>query len=370
MTAQHRIGATRRRACGFFVAVAAALIALGASAAPRTFVATSGNDANPCSLAAPCRSFATALVATDPAGEIVALESGGYGRITVNKSVAIIAPPGVYAALSVFAGDNGIDINTAGVKVILRGLTINGQGGVHGIAFTAGAQLNVDNCVIANMGSDGLHATASGADVFVTETTITNNAQDGIELSDVRLFVDSSHVDRNGGYGIFATAATAATRVSIARSTLSGNIDGGAWLQTDSAVFTTEAQMQDIVIAGNGNGVEAVSTANGAVRAHLTRAAIFNNGFYGVRSSSLAGSTTLVTLTDSDVNGNGNEGARVAGSGATIVVGGSTVTRNASFGFRQTDAGSSFQSKKDNMLRDNNGGGVQTDGTITALTLE
>src|SRR5260370_29751704 len=111
----------------FFVAL------LGTTArgqAPRTFVASTGSDGNPCSRFAPCRTFQSALNAVAVGGEVVALDSAGFGsNLTINKSVAITASPGVFAGIVVFTG-HGIDINAAGSDtVILRGLTINSQGG-------------------------------------------------------------------------------------------------------------------------------------------------------------------------------------------------------------------------------------------------
>ncbi len=75
-------------------------VASGVDAAPRTFVSTLGNDANPCSLASPCRAFQAAINAVDAGGEVVALDSGGYGTMTIAKSVAVIVPPGVHAAIT------------------------------------------------------------------------------------------------------------------------------------------------------------------------------------------------------------------------------------------------------------------------------
>jgi hypothetical protein len=109
-----------------------------------------------CPLNAPCRSFGTALTHTDPDGEIIVLDSAGYGRVTVDRSVSITAPPGVYAGISVFAGTNGIDVAGAGIVVVLRSLTINGQGGDHSIVFTQGSRLYIEQCVISNMGGRGI----------------------------------------------------------------------------------------------------------------------------------------------------------------------------------------------------------------------
>src|SRR3712207_4335153 len=85
-----------------------------AQTAQRTFVSTTGSDANTaslCSAANPCRSFGAALGVTNTNGEIIALTSGGYGPVTVNKGVQITAPTGVYAAITAFSG-NAISVNT------------------------------------------------------------------------------------------------------------------------------------------------------------------------------------------------------------------------------------------------------------------
>ena len=120
-----------RRTCALVsIAFALSLFAAtgAATTAKRTFVASTGNDANPCSLTAPCRDFARAIMQTSIGGEVIVLDSAGYGAVTVTKSVSIIAPPGIYAGISVFSGD-GVTVNAPGATVVLRGLSINGQGG-------------------------------------------------------------------------------------------------------------------------------------------------------------------------------------------------------------------------------------------------
>src|SRR5438477_7651459 len=108
------------------ITLAAALPAL---ATPRTFVSGLGNDANPGSLTSPKRSFGSALTVTDPGGEIIVLDSAGYGPVTVTKSVRIVCPTGVYAGITVTSGD-GIAVSAgASDTVVLRGLTINSAGG-------------------------------------------------------------------------------------------------------------------------------------------------------------------------------------------------------------------------------------------------
>ena len=105
----------------------------------RTFVsAQNGNDANTvsnCSVTQPCRSFNAAIGVVRAGGEVVALDSGGYGQVTINKSVTLTAPTGVYVAVTAqAAASNAIEVNAAGGfqggdTVVLRGLTLTGLGG-------------------------------------------------------------------------------------------------------------------------------------------------------------------------------------------------------------------------------------------------
>src|SRR5262245_32153968 len=89
----------------------------------RTFVSGLGNDGNPCSRTAPCRTFPQAISQTSAGGEVYVLDSAGYAAFTITKSVSIVAPLGVTAGISVFSGD-GIDISIgSNDTVILRGLT-------------------------------------------------------------------------------------------------------------------------------------------------------------------------------------------------------------------------------------------------------
>jgi len=168
------------------------IVATGAAAAPRTFVATTGADASPCSIAAPCRSFAAAQAQTSPGGEIVVLDSGGYGALTVAQSLTLTAPEGVYAGISVLAGV-GVTVNApADAVVTLRGLTINGQGGSVGISLLQAAELQVERCRISAMTDSGIVAQlGAGAALAVNDSVISRNANAGIRAS------GAGHVSRS-----------------------------------------------------------------------------------------------------------------------------------------------------------------------------
>src|SRR5882672_9726045 len=94
-------------------------------AAQRTFVsAANGNDANSCSRPLPCRSFAAAIPFTDPEGEVIVLDSGGYGAVTINQSVSLISPSGVHAGITASSG-NAVTVNAGdSAHVVLRNLSL------------------------------------------------------------------------------------------------------------------------------------------------------------------------------------------------------------------------------------------------------
>src|SRR5437899_9635782 len=111
------------------IAVLSSVSAFGT--AQRTFVASNGNDMNSCNRTDPCRSFGAAIAQTNANGEVVAIDSAGYGPVTITQSATIVAPLGVHAGISVFMGD-GVTIN-AGMNdvIVLRNLYLHSQGGVN-----------------------------------------------------------------------------------------------------------------------------------------------------------------------------------------------------------------------------------------------
>src|SRR5882672_3584378 len=124
--------------------------------APRTWVSGVGDDANPCSRTAPCKTFAGAISKTAPAGEINVLDPGGFGAVTITKSITI-SSEGFEAGVLV-SGTNGIIINAQATDtIILRGLDLEGMGtGLDGINFQSGGTLHVEKCTINNFKTNGI----------------------------------------------------------------------------------------------------------------------------------------------------------------------------------------------------------------------
>src|SRR5438270_956196 len=133
---------------------------LAGAQASRTWVSGVGDDANPCSRTAPCKTFAGAISKTAAGGEIDALDPGGYGALTITKSITIDGGGGVVASVLV-AGTNGININAGtGDYITLRNLQFNGLGqtgnpGLNGIRITTARSVHIENCAIFGFSGRG-----------------------------------------------------------------------------------------------------------------------------------------------------------------------------------------------------------------------
>src|SRR5690242_17120526 len=116
--------------------------------ASRTWVSGVGDDANPCSRTAPCKTFAGAISKTASGGEINCLDPGGFGAVTITKSIAIDCSE-VFGSVLV-SGTNGIVISAAGIKVVLRNLDIQGLAvSPTGVNILTAADVVIDHCRIA-----------------------------------------------------------------------------------------------------------------------------------------------------------------------------------------------------------------------------
>lgn len=157
--------------------------------ATRTWVSGVGDDANPCSRTAPCKTFAGAISKTATGGEIDALDPAGFGAVTITKSITI---DGCCMVSILGAGTTSVIVNvTAGTDVFktvrLRNISMNGAGtGVFGIRYLAGLKLYVEHCQIFGMQSSaasrGIVANLAGAQLYVKDTDISNCAS-GIDVS-------------------------------------------------------------------------------------------------------------------------------------------------------------------------------------------
>ncbi|BBJ22924.1 right-handed parallel beta-helix repeat-containing protein [Candidatus Nitrotoga sp. AM1P] len=298
----------------YLLAVMCAMIATPAqSAVQRAFVASYGLNSNTsfdCDVTHPCRQFLAAVTVVNPDGEVVALDTAAYGAVTLTQSISLTAAPGAYAGITVFPGSNGVTIATPGVNVVLRGLTINSQGGDAGILMTAGAKLSIENCVIANFSIIGSPFNQYGvlvqtaATVRMVNTLIRDN-DIGIQIQD---------------------GATA----DISGSKFFGNSTYGIVAFNDINGTTTTAAVSDTVVTGGGIGIYAIvdSASTATARAEIVRS-IVSNYSGGVAAESQNG-TASVSIRKSMVTGSSIYGLGQIGSGATMTSYGNNMLSNNS----------------------------------------
>lgn len=294
------------------------ITAEAAATAQRTFVASYGNDANPCSLTLPCRAFAAAIAQTTSGGEVIVLDSAGYGPVTVTQSVSIIAPAGVYAGISVPGGGTGITITSTGVAVVLRGLTIVGTG--DGLRMTNGSRLTVERCEFAGL-VYGLALNVANNVVFINDTTIRDNLI-GIDMTEsTNLTMDRSRVEANTGAGLQGINGPT---VSISNSVFARNQGSAVWIMGGDAALT----ISDTTISDNQSAIQTGGNVGVPSYLRIIRGTITNNseGIYLVAHAK-------ATIADSLIAGNMGYGLLVSGAGdsnaVSATVTGNRITNNA-----------------------------------------
>lgn len=283
----------------------------------RTFVSTSGSDVNACSLVAPCRSFGAAITATSPGGEVIALDSGGYGSFTIGKAVSVIAPTGVYAGISVFSGQDGITVS-AGPNdlVVVRGLSINNQGGDIGIRISSGGFVHVESCVINGMFSGILMLASTAIELRVLDTIIRASTNNGIDSEAV-------------------VAAGTGSTLEIARSVFEENADVGIWA-IDMARTTISDTIVHGMSASRGVGVDAIISGIGPV-ATIERT-VMSGGDAGLVAHGAGAVNAVVNVSNSIISNNQGPGlwardkshvrlaaTQITGNGTGVLIEGSGI---------------------------------------------
>ncbi|HET7435120.1 MAG TPA: right-handed parallel beta-helix repeat-containing protein [Thermoanaerobaculia bacterium] len=277
----------------FAVVVAVCLLITPAifAQATRTWVSGVGDDANPCSRTAPCKTFAGAISKTAAGGEISVLDPGGFGAVNITKSITLNGE-GTLASI-LFSGTNGVIVNGSGIIVNLVNLSLNGgtptSPGINGVRIIAAAHVSVSNCDIYNYSNVGIldERTTAGA-LTVSNTRIHNSIQSGANVTTVGIRLLPS-----GG-------ATAANTLTCDRCTIWGNN-----LSNSFGIFLSNGGKATITrsnVSGNTFGIGAGASA-GTATATISQSDFSNNGT-GVRAT--AGGTirlAQVTITGSTVNG-------------------------------------------------------------------
>lgn len=244
--------------------IAAALVLAACSLsvhaqATRTWVSGVGDDANPCSRTAPCKTWAGAIGKTAAGGEISAIDPGGFGTVTITKSITLDGGAGQVASILASAA-NGVIVNAgAGDHVVLRNLSINGAGttlGLNGVRFLAGKTLRLQNVSIERFSESciSIEPGTAAATVQILQT-VTSNCGKGLNVvstavspATVTVGVDRSRFLFHTT-GVLASGANAV--VQLSGSTVFGN---GVGLSAVSQAGITSS----------GNNQTQGNTANGA----------------------------------------------------------------------------------------------------------
>jgi hypothetical protein len=300
------------------------LVSLSAQAqAPRTWVSGVGDDTNPCSRTAPCKTFAGAISKTAPGGEINCLDPGGYGVVTITKSIIISCEAGTAGVLA--SGTNGINVSVGASDIVyLRGLDVEGGiTGVAGINFINLGALHVEHCLIRGFNSGtaaGVNfAPAGAAELYVSESYLSDNGAEnaggGVLVQangagTVRVVLDNIHADNNSsGLRVQNTGPSAEVSVSVIDSVASGNSQGsGVVAYTTANSGPATVMINRLTSAYNSIGVWAngqkttVLLGNSVITGNTNGAYVTNGG-------------TMESYKDNQINGNTTDGTPITALG-------------------------------------------------------
>ena len=274
---------------------------IASAQANRTWVSGTGDDMNDCSRINPCRTFAGAILRTNLGGEINAVNPGGFGGITISKSITI---DGSGTSSSILAGGSsqGILINITAASdsaktVRLRGISINGMGtATDGIRITAAGQVFIEDVIIDGVGRHGINIGGSGAYVSVARSTIRNATKFGINLEPggtaptAMLAMESTQVSTCEA-GLFAGRGTSAT---VRDTAFLHNLTGVA--AQDADVMLTSC-----IVAHGDRGL--LARTNSAIRISLTTVTRNQTGLVPT------GSGKIISFRNNIVHGNGTDGS-------------------------------------------------------------
>jgi hypothetical protein len=300
----------------------------GFAQATRTWVSGVGDDVNPCSRTAPCKTFAGAISKTAAGGEINCLDSGGFGSVTTTKSITIKCEGCIGGILA--AGTFGVNVNDSasgspGTAIVtISGLDIEGIGsGTNGIQFLSGATLHVHKTQIRNFRQSGA-----------------------------------------GGNGISITPSTGVRKISIADTYITdcgSTANNAAILLRPTAGASLNVAVNNTQMEANANGIFLDGSGGaGACNLNVKHSVMTEGSVNGIAVSSTGGVFGAM-VTDSFMTSNAGAGATVAGGSATLRLGDNHISSNA-LGV-SASGGGTLQSFKNNQIAGN-----ATDGTpITAV---
>ena len=288
----------------------------GASAAHaqanRTWVSGTGDDVNPCSRTAPCKTFAGAIIKTNAGGTINVLDPASYGTLTITKSITVEAEQ--YAGvLTPFV--SGFIVNAASTDIVtIRGLSFDGMGtGLNGVRILQAKQVHIENCTIQSYAHRGIYVDNSSTDIqlFVRNTVIRNHTGSASPAGNsgaillrptgtgsVSALLDHVALDQN----TFGLLVEANARATVSDSTASANTDVAIHATSPGSPDAASIILERVTLSNNTTAVLADGSAFASVR--LSNTLITSNS----TGLSSAGGGQILSFGNNSVEGNGTNG--------------------------------------------------------------
>lgn len=278
---------------------------LAQAQATRTWVSGVGDDVNPCSRTAPCKTFAGAISKTAKDGEISVLDPGGFGTVTITKSITLNGTHGSgYGSVLAAGAPTGVLINITDVndirKVVrLRSLDINGAStGTNGVRILAANRVYIEDCAIDGFTNNGVTdvRTVANVQLFISDTNIRNSAQSNVTIvptgaGSVQATLDNVRMEgssANSGY-----AQSGNVQATLRNCVATGNSQFGVFADGTNG----QLNVVGCVISHNATGISVTSPA--VVR--LSGSTIENN-----TSTSMTNPGQVQSAGDNIISGNGS----------------------------------------------------------------
>src|ERR1700731_3170494 len=291
--------------------VAGLAIAPAHAQATRTWVSGVGDDANPCSRTAPCKTFAGAISKTAAGGEIDALDPGGFGTVTITKAMTLDGGGGQVASL-LASGVNAINVNAgAAAVVILRNLRFFGAAqspavaGVNGVVINSAAKVIIEKCDIFDFSTLAVSVIPTTGTLFlkIQETTMNGNGG-GITIkptggATVNASLESVHLDANGGGLKVDGTGGGTSKVAIMNSSLS--LSGANGINAVSGTANVSVDVMNSVIANNTQSAIVSNNSSGGTSTVTVGSSILSNNVVG--AFSIVGTGTLLSFKNNQVTG-------------------------------------------------------------------
>ena len=267
--------------------------------ATRTWVSGVGDDANPCSRTAPCKTFAGAISKTAAAGEISVLDPGGFGAITITKSITINGTQGAGYGSILAALTNGVIVNSSTAVVRLRNLDINGaSNGLVGIKILAASKVYIEETVIDGFTQQGIfdNRSTAGGQLYISNTIVRNTTQSAVALlpsggGSIVAMINNTLAQGSSSNSGFAFDGN--SKGIIRNSFATGNTGSGFFANSATAEMTID----NSVGSHNGTGI----TATGGAVVRLLNSTLTNN----TTSIPVAGQPLVQSNGQNVISGNG-----------------------------------------------------------------